>query len=378
MTRIDRYILVLYLRVFVVCFLTLSGLLIVVQLFTNIDEFVSFGKSRGGFVRGLIIYFGPQMLSIFDRMCGLITLLAIMFVIAWLQRTHELTAILAAGISKRRIVVPLLYASILLIVLSAILRETAIPRFSEILSKRPRDLLGERYESLRPTEDIDQGFIVVGKQLYKNTRSIADAVFKFTGPVAAQTRQIEGDLAEFLDATADHPAGFLVSNYRPSEPITLTESLKLNDQYMLMLPFDQKWLQVNQCFISSSLDFDLLSGGQARQYASTAELISDLRNRSYYHGPELKVTMHSRFVQPFLDFTQILIGLPFILMGLNRNLVRMVASCVIIFGLFYAITLGLRTLGAHETLLTASAGAWAPVLLFAPVAWAKSVAAMDS
>ncbi len=41
MTQIDRYILVLYLRVFIVCFLTLSGLLIVVQLFTNIDEFVA-------------------------------------------------------------------------------------------------------------------------------------------------------------------------------------------------------------------------------------------------------------------------------------------------------------------------------------------------
>lgn len=378
MTQIDRYILVLYLRVFIVCFLTLSGLLIVVQLFTNIDEFVSFGKTNGGFVRGLVIYFGPQMLSIFDRMCGLITLLAIMFVFAWLQRTHELTAILAAGISKRRIVVPLLYASAVLITLSAILRETAIPQFSDILSKRPRDLLGERRESLRPTDDIDQGFIVVGKQLLKNNRLISNPVFKFTGPIAAHTRQIEGDSAAFLEANSDHAAGFLVTNFRSSEPLNLNGSLKLDEQFFLMLSADQKWLQPNQCFIVSTLDFDLLSGGRARQYASTADLISDLRNRSYYHGPELKVTMHSRFVQPLLDFTHILIGLPFILLGLNRNLVRMVASCVIIFGLFYAITFGLRTLGAHETLLTASAGAWAPVLLFAPLAWAKSVAAMDS
>jgi lipopolysaccharide export system permease protein len=301
-----------------------------------------------------------------------------MFVIAWMHRTHELTAILAAGISKKRIVVPLLIASVLLIMVSAVLRETAIPRFSDILSKRPRDLIGERNESLRPTEDVDQGFIVVGKQLLKNTRAIANPVFKFTGPVAAQTRQIEGDVAQFLDANSEHAAGFLVTNFRPSEPLAITGSIVHEEQFFLMLPADQKWLQPNQCFIASALDFDLLSGGRGRQYASTAELVSDLRNRSYYHGPELKVTMHSRFVQPFLDFTQILIGLPFILTGLNRNLVRMVASCIIIFALFYAITFGLRTLGAHETLLTASAGAWAPVLLFAPLAWAKSVAAMNS
>ncbi|MFN7290159.1 MAG: LptF/LptG family permease, partial [Pirellula sp.] len=207
MTQIDRYVLVLYLRVFIVCFLTLSGLLIVVQLFTNIDEFVTFGKANGGFLRGLIVYFGPQMLSIFDRMCGLITLLAIMFVIAWLHRTHELTAILAAGISKKRIVVPLLCASALLILVSAVLRETAIPQFSEILSKRPRDLIGERNESLRPTEDVDQGFIVVGKTLLKNNRSILNPVFKFTGPIASQTRQIEGEVAQFLDANNEHAAG---------------------------------------------------------------------------------------------------------------------------------------------------------------------------
>jgi lipopolysaccharide export system permease protein len=378
MTQIDRYVLVLYLRVFIVCFLTLSGLLIVVQLFTNIDEFVTFGKANGGFLRGLIVYFGPQMLSIFDRMCGLITLLAIMFVIAWLNRTHELTAILAAGISKKRIVVPLLIASALLILVSAVLRETAIPQFSEILSKRPRDLIGERNESLRPTEDVDQGFIVVGKTLLKNNRSILNPVFKFTGPIASQTRQIEGEVAQFLDANNEHAAGFLLTNFKPSEPLSLTASFMQDERYFLMLPADQKWLQPNQCFITSALDFDLISGGHGLQYASTAELVSDLRNRSYYHGPELKVTLHSRFVQPILDFTQILIGLPFILTGLNRNLVRMVASCLIIFALFYAVTFGLRTLGAHETLLTASAGAWAPVLLFAPVAWAKSVAAMNS
>lgn len=378
MTQIDRYVLVLYLRVFIVSFLTISGLLIIVQLFTNIDEFVNFGSANGGFIRGLAIYFGPQMLSIFDRMCGLITLLAIMFVVAWLNRTHEFTAILAAGISKRRIVVPLLYASAVLILLSAILRETAIPLLSDILSKRPRDLIGERNESLRPTEDFDRGFIVVGKQLLKNDRSIVNPVFKFIGPIAAFSRQMEADSAAFLEANSDHPSGFLLTNFRSSEPMSLASSLQIQDKYFLQIPADQSWLQPNQCFIASELDFDLLSGGRARQYASTWDLVSELRTRGYYHGAEMKVTLHSRFVQPILDFTQILIGLPFILRGMTQNLVRMVTLCMLIFGLFYGITFGLRTMGANETILTATAGAWAPILLFTPLAWAKSASAMDS
>ncbi|HUP78657.1 MAG TPA: hypothetical protein VM260_08895, partial [Pirellula sp.] len=59
MTKIDRYLLFLYSRVFLICFLTLSGLLIVVQIFTNLDEMIAYGKFRGSFVLGLAEYFSP-------------------------------------------------------------------------------------------------------------------------------------------------------------------------------------------------------------------------------------------------------------------------------------------------------------------------------
>ena len=59
MTQIDRYVLFLYSRVFVICFLTLAGLLVVVQVFTNLDELIAFGETRGGFVNGLVEYFSP-------------------------------------------------------------------------------------------------------------------------------------------------------------------------------------------------------------------------------------------------------------------------------------------------------------------------------
>ncbi len=89
----------------------------------------------------------------------------------------------------------------------------------------------------------------------KNTRSIANPVLKFTGPIAAQTRQIEGELAQFMDANSEHSAGFLVTNFRPSETLTLSGSLVQDERYYLMLPADQKWLQPNQCFINECTRF---------------------------------------------------------------------------------------------------------------------------
>ncbi|MFZ4470961.1 MAG: LptF/LptG family permease, partial [Pirellula sp.] len=104
MTRIDRYLLFLYTRVFLICFMTMAGLLVVAHVFTNLDELIQYGRMRGNFLLALSEYYGPLTLSIFDRTCGLLTLLSEKFVVAWLYRTNEMTALLAAGISKARII----------------------------------------------------------------------------------------------------------------------------------------------------------------------------------------------------------------------------------------------------------------------------------
>ena len=378
MTQIDRYVLFLYGRVFVICFLTLSGLLVVVQLFTNVDEFMTFGKARGGFVKGLWEYFGPQVLSLYDRMCGLITLLATMFVMAWLARTNELTAILAAGISKGRIVRPLLIASVGMITLGAIIRETLIPQFATVLSKSPKDLTGDAEKPLKPTEDFDQGLLIGGRSLVPAKRLILQPAFKFNGPVTAITRQITGYSAEYQDANENHPNGYLLSAFASAESLADQLSIRNGDQVFLLLPKDNPWLAPSQCFIPSIIEFDVLTGGGKKQFASTADLIWQVKNQGHQHVADLKVTVHSRFVQPLLDFTQLLIGIPLILSNIHRNVVNMIASCVLSFALFFGISIGLRTLGSNATLLTPAAAAWAPLLIFAPIAWSRSTVAMES
>ncbi len=112
MTRIDRYLLFLYIRVLVICFTSLTGLLIVVQVFSNLDEFMRYAKQeQQSLLTVLVEFYGPYTLTIFDRLSGLIALLALLFVIAWLYRTNEFTALMAAGVTKLRVVRPLLIAS---------------------------------------------------------------------------------------------------------------------------------------------------------------------------------------------------------------------------------------------------------------------------
>lgn len=378
MTRIDRYILFLYFRVFLICFLTLSGLLIVVQVFTNLDEFIQYGRQRGNFALALAEYFSPYLLTIYDRMCGLLTLLATMFVVAWLYRTNEMTAILAAGISKGRVIRSIMIASAVLILLAAVSRELLIPSYASTLSKNPQDLQGERTQPIRPTEDLEKGVLIAGRNLQPATNSILQPVFKFSGPAIGVTRQITGTTAKYLPADNDHPQGFLVSQARPTEPFGERTSIRHNGDFFLMLPIDNAWLKADECFIPTTLEYDILRGGTSKQFASTSDLIWRLRHQSKLYGADLKVSVHARFLQPLIDYTQLLIGLPMILSNRNRNLVGMIISSILSFGIFFAVSIGIHSLGTSETLLSPSMAAWAPLLIFGPLAYAKSRAAMQS
>ena len=164
MTKIDRYLLFLYFRVLVICFATVCGLMIVIHIFTNLDEFLTYSKQTGGSVLQVMLdYYGPYTIYIFERLSAMLALLALLFVIAWLNKTNEFTALLAAGVTKRRVVRPLMIASAIVILSAAAAREFAIPRFQDRLDRNPQDLVGPR--TIRPTFDPDAVALIQGKHL---------------------------------------------------------------------------------------------------------------------------------------------------------------------------------------------------------------------
>ncbi|MFM7928156.1 MAG: LptF/LptG family permease, partial [Pirellula sp.] len=212
MTRIDRYLMVLFVRVFLVCFLTLAGLLIIAQIFTNLDELLEYGRIRGSLPLALAEYFGPVLLTIFDRTCGLTALLSMLFVVAWLYRTNEWTAMLAAGISKARVIRPILIVCAVVITLSAVSREIWIPKYSHILTRTPQDLQGtERLQPIRPTEDSEFGILIAGKNIVEQTQTIRNPVFVLFGPASQLVGQIQAETATYQAGDSTKPSGYLLS-----------------------------------------------------------------------------------------------------------------------------------------------------------------------
>ncbi len=100
MGTIDRYVLRLYVKVLVICFLSLTGLFIIIDAFNNLDELLALGEKQGSLVAVLGEYYGARALAFFDRTSALMALVAATFAVTSMQRTNELSALLAAGIPR--------------------------------------------------------------------------------------------------------------------------------------------------------------------------------------------------------------------------------------------------------------------------------------
>jgi lipopolysaccharide export system permease protein len=72
-------------------------------------------------------------------------------------------------------------------------------------------------------------------------------------------------------------------------------------------------------------------------------------------------------MQPFLDTTLLLLGLPLVVSRTNRNPFVAIGLCVSVVTVFMCVVIGSQSLGSSGWLQPALA-VWLPLILFAPLA----------
>src|SRR5271166_6482077 len=147
---IDRQMILGYFKAYCVCLSSLLSLYIVVDLFTNLDDFTHRGDGLGATIRHIVSYYGYKIPKIFDQLCEVIALLAAMFTVAWMQRNNEQVPLLSAGVSTRRIVAPVLGCACVMLSLAGLNQELFIPRVADQLQREKDDPEGNHELAARP------------------------------------------------------------------------------------------------------------------------------------------------------------------------------------------------------------------------------------
>lgn len=385
LTKIDRYLLTLYFRILLICFSSIAGLLIVIHIFGNLDDLSRSGASNQTSIwKVLLSYYLPFAISVFERVSALLALLALLFTIGWLNRTNELTALLAAGVAKRRIILPLLVASMCVILTAAAVRETVIPLYQDLLDRKPGELVGEAPRPVRPTYDPHLFALIQGRHLIASRQEIVDPNLRIQGgPILSSLGpKVIAKQAVFHAANDQHPAGFLLTNIVIPRNIDAKSSAvdPESGQVIMMSCKDYDWLPEQSCFFVTNIDYESLRGGNSWQhYASTLEIITRLKaERGTKSGNDLRVSIHQRLIRPAIDWTVLLLGIPVLLARPDRHMFWVAGVSLAIVGSFTAVVMGLAAAGSSGYLISPLLATWLPLVVFLPWAWAKTAQAMET
>jgi lipopolysaccharide export system permease protein len=368
-TIIDRYMLRQFVQVFVICMMSLIGLYIVIDAFGHLDRFVEYAdKHHGNLLVIMGVYYAYQAIEFFDRTSGTLTLIAVMFTITWIQRHQEMTALLAAGISRMRVMRSVLLAAICVSLFAAANRELIMPNIREHLANDSKNLGGEQETLMQSHFDSQTDILLGGEKIVAATQKIVNPSFVLPRQLSQFGNQVNAKEARFLPANGDQPSGYLLTAITTPKALLKSPALLLGDKPIVLTPVGYDWLQKDQIFIVSGVSFEFLAAGATwRDFASTHEMIEQLRSPSTDLGADVRVAIHGRFIQPFLDTTLLFLGLPFVVTRTNRNPFISIGLCLAVVTVFMFTELGCQQLGT-KGLLEPPLAAWMPLMIFAPVA----------
>ena len=365
---IDRYLLRQFIKTFVICYLSLTGLYIVFDAFTHLDEFLSYTDQGHGLLSLIGSYYAYQSILFFELTSGLLTLVAAMFTLAWIERHHELTALMSAGISRIRVVLPVIAAAVVIALLATANRELVIPRIRDELVRQPGNLMRDQGQAIQPQYDNRTDVLIRGKAAYGDRKRIEKPDFLLPNELGRYGLKLVAEEAFYEPPEGNRPGGYRLVGVEQPGDLDSRPSLRLGERPVLITPQDADWLEPGQCFLVSDVGFEQLTGSEAfRKFSSTAQLISGLRNGSLGFGADVRVAIHSRMVQPFLDMTLLFLGLPLVVSRESRNVFLAIGLCIVVVTIFLLVVISFQYLGTIY-LVDPDLAAWAPLMLFVPPA----------
>jgi len=355
---LDRYLLRRYWQGFIVTFLALFGLYVVLDVFSNLDEF---GKSSGGgfnVVREMLWYYLIRACAFFSSVGSMISVLAALMALALLLRNGELNPILSAGIPTYRLAVPLLIGNVIISSLLVLNQEFLIPRIADQLQVKPGQGV-DTNEKIRPAWDHSSNVQILSGKMYLSDRRLSDAEFVLPVPeLVGQLTTIHSDHAVYrVKSDTQQNGGWYLTNASP-----LFSELSLTSRGReVVLPGDRR----EDLLIVTDINFEQLSNrNKFFENLSTRELMENARNPSFslLSLRAQTVHLHSRMTRPLFNLLLLLMVIPVIVRKESRGLVTSLG-----FSLGATTTaLGLQqccTYLAQAGLIRLDLAAWLPVMV---------------
>lgn len=361
MKILDKYVIKNFLIGYAVAFSVLIGLRVIIDMFVNLDEFTE-QSSRGAWVvlKNMAIYYGLNCTLYFRDFAGMITVVAASFSFGRMVRSNELVAVMASGVSLKRLIAPIVLLAILLTGFLVIDQELIIPSLAtKLVRDRDTERGHESYDVWFMSDGsgsllCSQKFDVENSQLHSPT-----IIMRRPMPEPRQwewevTGLIRADSAIYNRKTGlwDLQNGRLIEkgSRKSAQPI---------------LTYDSGDLRPKDIPVRVTADHKtMLSSKQLRDLAAQETKIKDVA--------QLWSQMHFRITDPLINLIMLMLSLPLLVCRDPKAMKSAVMISFVATGACFITTFICKIFATEVVFgldVIPELWAWLPVFIFLPIAF---------
>jgi len=354
MKTLDKYTAKNFLIGYAIAFCVLLGLRIIIDLFVNLDEFTERADlGTLAVIRNMFLFYALNSTLYFRDFAGMITVLAAVFSLGKMVRCNEFIAMMASGVSLKRVIAPIVFLSVLLTALLVIDQELIIPSLGDKIVRDESDITGQKAYTVEGVTDAKgsllfaRQFDVESSTLHKPTILIRRwvpewAVWELAGMISAdkakynphaQSWELTNGL--FIEKGPDHRQQ-AVDSY-PSDISPKDIVIRRKSEYKTLL----SWSQLTALQL------------QGPRVGDLAQLFSQ---------------KHFRVTEPIMNVVMLLICLPVLVCRDPKAMKSAVAAGFALTGVCLMTVFISKMLATEAVLNRVELWAWLPIFIFLPTA----------
>jgi len=372
MKILDRYVLVSFLKNYVIALMVLLGLYIVLDMVFNFDQLVDVKgmSTEQGFagavqiIKGIVDYYFYQSFLIYAHLSGVIPVVAVAFTLIRLSRFNELSAILAAGVPLLRVSAPIIFASLGLNVLLFADQEALIPTMIPKLT--------------RTHDQIQQGISNFSKGFPIQAMQDADRSLLMSSRFTAGTAQ---DPPRMLDVDVIErdeqlqPVAHISADQADWDTLRREWILTNGKRVTGLLPQQRRSDEIPWAAWRTNISPEEVALYRSNDYVEllSTERINQLLGRPQSYGTvNLLTVKHSRVTQWLMNLVLVLLAVPCVLTREPGKLKQDLTRLLIIVGSAMGTIFICRQIAGHPPAGPLAASwpallAWMPVFIFTPL-----------
>ena len=367
MKILDKYVAKNFLVGYAIAFCVLLGLRIVIDLFVNLDEFTEHANlGMLAVIGNIFTYYGVQSTLYFRDFAGMITVVAAAFSLGKMVRYNELIAMMASGVSLKRIIAPIVILAMLLTVFLVIDQELIIPSLSNQLVRTQDALPGEESYTVWFVSDAN-GSLICSRKFDVKSSTLQEPIIitrekKPDSLVWEPTGWIEAD-----EATYDFQSrSWLLTHgmFTPIPKLGSDAASRNTPAPRMLLPAYHTDITPKDIPVRRRAEHKtLLSSGQLSQLAAEGTKLKDL---AFLYSQK-----HFRITDPIMNLIMLLVCLPVLVCRDPKSMKSAIAISFAITAASLVVGFVCKLFATEELfgIVVPELWAWLPIFIFAPIAF---------